>query len=284
MSLRSLPGFAGLLIAAVLALPASATTYNDYYFGGSVVGTPNVDTLQGTGIHTFEVYSMDVSRTGNTLNVTINTAYAGHDGFGQTNYGALFIKTDGPILDAGGNAVRPDAANPYLNDTSTARAGNFNYAVVLPDGLGTGNKSGNDASLVELAADGSNIQISYWPNSSVNNNANNSGGIFRNGQAVGLKGDPDVVDDSIGYSIVQDLAITFTIDNFFDQLGEEFALAWAMTCGNDVILINAYTRDIECTNCNTDVPVPAALPLFASALGVGGLVAYRRKRRAPTAR
>lgn len=279
---RVLPAsYAGLFLSVIIfTRAANATSYNDYYVGGSVVGTPNVDTLQGTNIHTFEIYSLDVSHSGNNLNVTIKTAYAGHDGFEQTNYGALFIKTNGPILDAGNNPVRPDASHAFANDTSTARAGNFDYAVVLPGGLGTGSKTGNNASLDSLKADGSNIQISYWPNSNVNNNSNNSGGIFRNGQAVGVKGNPTVVDGNVSYSIIEDLSISFTISNIFNQLGPEFSLAWEMTCGNDVIFVDVYKRDVECTNCVPgQTPLPATLPLFASGLGVLGFVVQRRKRK-----
>ena len=103
----------------------------------------------------------------------------------------------------------------------------------------------------------------------------NPGYYFRQGQAVLFNpSDSNTAIDPATVKVVSGSYIEYTIvDN--GQLGNTFALSWAMTCANDVIqgLVTLGSTDLQGT------PLPAALPLFAGGLGVMGLLARRRKRK-----
>ena len=102
----------------------------------------------------------------------------------------------------------------------------------------------------------------------------NPGFYFRQGQAVLF---------TPTNSIVPNTSVDFTVGSGFIEysihddgnLGDSFALSWAMTCANDVIqgLVTLPSTALNGT------PLPAALPLFAGGLGVMGLLAGRRKRK-----
>src|SRR5664280_1595436 len=80
-----------------LAFPASAAPLNllDKYYGGlSTYGGMTDDTIENPGTHAFEISSADISRSGNTLTIAINTNFAGVPGTGPadgTGYGSLFL-------------------------------------------------------------------------------------------------------------------------------------------------------------------------------------------------
>ncbi|MGH7100283.1 MAG: PEP-CTERM sorting domain-containing protein, partial [Stellaceae bacterium] len=148
---------------------------------------------------------------------------------------------------------------------------------------------------------GSDVQLSYYGNTSSTTSPAN-GGYFRTNQAVGLVAgnqDPVVAGVTEGWSInsgttqsnhvgytstgtvaadyAGDASITFTLSDIFSPalLSDTFTLAWAMTCSNDVI-VQTFTLG----NTQLTTPLPAALPLFASGLGAMGLFGWRKKRKA----
>lgn len=289
MSRRSRGAFcAGLFLGAgilTFGSSARATNYIDYYYGGTNAQNPGpvgADVIAASGDHAFDIASMDVSIVGTTLNVTIHTNYAGLPGTAaaqQTNYGALFIST-GPVLDASNQPIIPTSSNHYALDQYTSSP-RFNYAVVLPS-LGSGDQSGNDAKLYDVTNKSANVQLSYWPNPGQITNPPNA--IFRNNQAVGVTGNIAPIATNESYNIDQTAiqangTISFTLYNMAQLLGPTFALAWEMTCANDVILVNVNKSDV-CDTCGSgQAPVPAALPLFAGGLGFLGFLSSRRKRR-----
>src|SRR5437762_6542366 len=116
-------GLASLPVALALSAPAAAVTLLDTYVGGGGTGPyTNADSIGG-GI--FTISSADINRigtNGNTLQVVINTTFAGHSGqdFNVGN-GALFI-TPG--------VWNPTGSSPWLNDVY--QAGDWQYAVTMP--------------------------------------------------------------------------------------------------------------------------------------------------------
>jgi LPXTG-motif cell wall-anchored protein len=114
---------------------------------------------------------------------------------------------------------------------------------------------------------------------------NNPGYYFRQGQAVQFVPLPTTnavgaatwtVTPSSGYITEGSIAFSIT-DN--DLLGNYFALAWAMTCANDVI---QGQIDLPSTNMSA-TPLPAALPLFASGIGLMGFFGLRKKKQRKSA-
>lgn len=245
-----------LLVATVLSFaPAAHATVllMDTYVGGNDHGYG--DSI-GNGV--FNITSAAISRTNaNTLHVVINTAYAGAPGTPAaegTGYGALFITP-------GANAWHPVGAAPYLNDVYVA--GQWQYAFVLPQVPSSSSGSGNlystaDGSVVLANVGGNPVS---WPN------PGNSGWIFRDGQAVQFTPNQNAAPVASGLWSVGPNTITMDI---FDNglLGSDFALSWAMTCGNDVIQGQV-----------SGVPEPSTWAMmFLGFAGVGSM-GYRRARK-----
>ena len=101
--------------------------------------------------------------------------------------------------------------------------------------------------------------------------------FFREGQAVQYTpGNGPVAGTSATWAVDAILhTITFTIVDPTNIFGDSFALAWAMTCANDVIQGQVTFPPGETP---PGTPLPAALPLFASGLGILGFLGRRRKK------
>ena len=261
---------------------------NSYNNGGVNNTTPSAaaDIIGPAGV--FDVLSAVVERTGvngNTLQVTINTTYAGVPGTPAaqgTNYGALFFA---PSWNVSGAA-------PYATDVY--KPNQWTSAFVM-NANGSGNLYSTGTIQTTNLSSNPNVVTSYTTNtgtivmSNVNGNpisapnSGNPGFFFRQGQAVQFNPanasailDGTSLGGAWSASAAND-AITFSIiDNHV--LGDTFALSWAMTCANDVIqgLINLPVFQ----DPPSPVPLPAALPFFAVGAGVMGLVTWRRKKRA----
>jgi hypothetical protein len=249
------------LAVGQVAIPSSAfaVTLIDNYYGGTNTYN-NADSIGG-GI--FNIASADITRIGtggNTLRVVINTAFAGFAGTDAgTGYGALFITP-------GAHAWQPTGAAPYPTDTY--RAGEWQYALTIPQIPTTKSGSGGlyatgGGALNVATANGTIIGSNVYNDPITYPNAGNNGWYFRQDQAVQFTpgSQPAIASDtwSIGPG-----TITFEVtDNHL--LGDDFALAWAITCGNDVIQGQV-----------TGVPEPSTWAMMILGFAGLGFMAYRR--------
>ena len=292
--------FVGMSFFA-LSVPAAAGPLIDTYWGGvdtyngfpGAPGGPNGDVIGPSNVFGIDQVAVTRIQTGgatNDLRIVITTNYAGVPGTSPadgTGYGAVFFKS-------GGIGGIPSGA---ASNADVYTAGKFDYAFALPSLPGSGDQSGTFAAgdktgglfaLKTGAGAGTDVVLSNagghfttYPNDP------SSPFYFRQGQAVQYNnvdnlssvdgGDWTV--DSFGHTI------TLLIKNENGLLGTTLALEWAMTCGNDVILGNVTPDTEPCPNCGSPpgTPLPAALPLFASGLGMLGFVVNKRRRRSSTA-
>lgn len=255
-------------VVAALPTPGHAIQYQDTYWGGTNSG-PVTANSQGTTVccgwnkdivgdpAVFDVLSVDVQRTttsvkNDTLQVIVNTNYAGQAGIGEaagTGYGSLFFSTAG---------FAPQGNGPTF-DTDVYRTGRYDYVAAI-------GPQGNGGSANLYSVDETKIVMS-----NVFGQPHNSGYIFRQGQAVQYDPGNQAVAASGSYTVTPNSALTFTIqDN--GLLGNTFMLMWAMTCGNDIIIAQVNMP----SGGNDPVPLPAALPLLAGGLGILGFIARRR--------
>ena len=285
---------AGAAAITLATSPAHSFTLLDNYYGGTNTYNNPGDVI---GDSTFYITSAFVTRSGpnsDTLNITINTNFAGAPGTSAadgTGYGALFLST--------GTWSPTGTVSNYPTDTYTPNE--WQYAVTTTQNPGSGSIGTTASGLYAIG--GNATAVPYGPNSTVTqsyttangtiwlSNVNgdpvtypgsaNPGYYFRQGQAVQYTpNDPTatVVGTSATWS-VDALAhtITYTIvDN--GLFGTSFALAWAMTCANDVI--QGQVMDLPPGGPGPNpTPLPAALPLFASGLGALGLLGWRRRQK-----
>jgi hypothetical protein len=273
--------FAGAF--ALISASAQAASFNDTYSGGDNFYNPNADNgtpgVKGDVIGNadwFDTTSMTVNRLGTSLQVVVHTNYAANPNALGTGFGALFLSTN--------TITVADSST----DRFTDHLGRFQYAFTMPfapvfdsNGIATGN-----GSLFKLIGDGTDVQLSHnVPNGSngTYGELGTSGNNFRNNQAVDHKGSNPAETGHDGSTWTVDKfnkTITFLITNENGLLGTDFALAWAMTCANDIILGNV---SIPCDHCGPppgQTPLPGAMALFAGGLGVLGMVGYRRRKRA----
>ena len=244
------------IIILTLTQPVAAvpTTIVDNYIGadnngyGDVIGSPR----------NFQITSMDVSLSGSTLSVSIFTTFAGKGdnhlfdrltGGAGIGYGDLLLS----------GAWTPFGSAPYIGDNNITGT-LWTYGFALDNRWWNGiDGSGGTGTLYRL--------------NGATNDANTllsgdflTGGVYRNGQevAVDTAGQTNVGNGT--WSIVDGTSINFVLDLSATTLlsGDEIALHWGFTCGNDVI------------EGAIKVPEPGMLLLMASGLlGLGIGLRYR---------
>jgi hypothetical protein len=248
------------LLAIPLPAFANPVTLIDNYFGGT--NTYNGADSIGNGI--FNISSAEIQRIGpggNALQVVINTGFAGFAGTDAgTGYGALFITP-------GANAWHPTGVAPYPTDTY--QTGEWKYALTIPTvpttSSGTGGlylTGGGDLNVA--TPNGTIVSSNVFGDAITYPNLGNNGWYFRQDQAVQFA--PGSVDPiaSDSWSIGPG-TITFQVtDNHLP--GDDFALAWAITCGNDVIQGQV-----------TGVPEPSTWAMMLLGFAGIGFAAFRSK-------
>jgi hypothetical protein len=287
----------GVLVGfSVLALgfPASAAPFNlpDNYYGGLNTYNNNPPTTGDViGDSTFYITSADVSRAGDTLSIVINTNFAGAPGTSPadgTGYGSLFLSP---------GTWTPSGTSPYPTDKYTANE--WQYAVTIPQNPGSGSIGTTSSGLYAIGggatanlypANTSVVQSYTTANGTVvMSNVNGDpvtypgtaqpGYYFREGQAVRYTpGNGPIASTSATWAVNALLnTITFTIVDPTNIFGNSFALAWAMTCANDVIQ-GQVTLSPGHGESFSPTPLPAAFPLFAGGLGMIALLSRKRKK------
>ena len=240
-------------------IPRVQCELTDNYIGGQDNGGFG-DVIGAT--NPFGITSVDVTRPdANTLNITINTFYAGapdnHNSgapntFG-TGYGSLF-------LSKGAASTWATFGADSVGDTYSSHVGFWSYAVTVNDNNGTltgglystGSTSSDTAHTYNAtgvvqnyttSTDGTIVMANVNGNPVSYPNPGNPNDYFRQGQAVQydpFNGQSVMIGTSVLESIVApnggnpgQIIFTITDNGFFD---DSLALAWAMTCGNDVII------------------------------------------------
>jgi hypothetical protein len=247
-------------VVGLIAVPAHASVIlQDTYYGGLDTWHYPTDVIGDPA--TFGISSAAIQRIngGNTLEVTINTAYAGKPGTGPadgTGYGVLFI-TPGP------NAWTPQGTEPHYADDQY-QSGDWAYAATIKMNPGD---TQTDPGGLYRTTDGTIIMSNVHNNTTTYPIDGNPGYYFRANQAVQFDpGHSTPVANTSEQWTISPGAITFDImDN--GLLGNQFALSWAMTCGNDVI------------QGQVDVPEPPTWPLMLAGLFIAGGLAWRRGSR-----
>jgi hypothetical protein len=288
-----LAGFALWSMAASLA-PAAATTYQlqNVNFGGgihtcysgggcsdpTVIGSPSV----------FGITGASVSSSANTVTVTIDTPYANVPTTAAaegTTYGSLFLNTS------------PTGTGVY----NSYAPGNYNYAAVM-NGVTTNgqlNKSGTlsiyaiPPSQTPVNYPGTNVPTYYQTTNGqvIMSNMNGSPVTypyygnpwwwFRQGEAVLFSpkaGATPFLTGTWNTNTSGEIIFSILVSSDPAFLANSFAFSWAMTCANDIIQALAVPQVIGGGGGGTVTPVPAALPLFLSGLGLIGFLGWRRKR------
>jgi len=264
------------VLFATVALPAQADYINDnpdlgggttdYYMGAYDRGQG--DLIEDPLTDNFAIEGMTVTRSGNTLTISIDTEFAGKGddellpGFAGPNgvgYGDLFLS----------GAWTPDplglCAAPYICDDAV-NGTVWTHGFALDDRW-----SANDPNLggdLYSLGSGNNLTDALISDDFMTGDYRNRQevAVDTSSPGVSLVGGGNASDWS-----VDDSTIDFTIDLTGTGLesNSTFAFHWGMTCANDVI-------EGEVTNL-APVPLPASVWLMGS--GLLGLVSIARRRR-----
>lgn len=246
-----------LLVAsgAVVALGSSAradVTLPDSYVGGLDHGYGDV--IQNPGTHDFEISSAVIRRIagGSTLQVVINTNFAGKAGLDGVGYGSLFISPGVGAWNPSGTS-----ADGYLADNYSAHSANPNYWAYAFTTSGVLYKT------IDGAIVTSNVNGGHSSNTGLA-----SGFIFRDNQPVDFI--PTGKAQAFGTFTPAAGTLTFDIVDG-GTLGNDFAISWAMTCANDIIQGQVVL---------SAVPEPSTWAMMLIGFAGIGFMVYRRSRKA----
>jgi hypothetical protein len=235
---------------------ATPVTITDTYWGGNDHGYGDV--IGDTG--SFQIIDANLDRSGSMLSIIINTNFAGkgddklfssytmspsnhakdRNGIG---YGDLFLSS----------SWDPYGSNPYKYDTN-ANGTLWTYGLALDNRWSS---SGGTITLYSLNGS-TNDSNAYLSQDFI------TGATFRNGQEVAVDKNSATVTNTgtTGTWSISGNTISFLIDIKGTSLisGDEIAIHWGETCGNDVIEGSA------------SIPEPTQMLLFGTALiGLAGI-------------
>lgn len=297
--------FTKKLLLSILFLSSAVTTahasligpaadYNAFVFGDFISSnTDSQGNLAVGGNVNLQNYSVASQISGNAAQLVAGgTVTVTNGGVGNGQNGVIYTN-NAPSLTgftANGGVVIPQtlvdfsaAQSQYqsLSGSLAALAANGNTSVTF----GTLNLTGSATGLNIFTVDGSDITNTNTVNISVNSgstvliNVTGSGQTFQNGQVV-LSG----VDAAHVFYNFSD-ATSLTLAGSKNPLGTIFAPFANVTGGfgalDGQLIAQSFNGNIELHNVQfsgdlTSVPVPAALWLFASALGLMGGIARKR--------
>jgi hypothetical protein len=269
----------------------------------------------GTNLFAIDSATISRSADKNTLTVTIHTNFAGAantDAADGTTYGSLFITPKASELPGKPAGVAPYTTDTYTpnqwtyavtvpqngnvqtqGSTITGTSGAYAIGAVTGTNFYTQNGADGTVPVSYKTQNGTIVMSNAYTDPVTYPNPGNPYFYFRQGQAVQYT--PDQIAAAAfaaGYSItattwttnpdnytdgvvLTEGSITFSItDN--DALGDNFELAWAMTCGNDVY--QAILDFGPAGGPPNQTPLPASVLMMGSVLGAGGLLARLRRR------
>jgi len=243
-----------------VSFSASATTILDGYVGANDNG--HGDVIGDTAL--FDTHGMTISRSGNSLLISIDSNFAGKgdDGlFGNlTNgngigYGDVFLSA----------TWDPEGSAPYAGDDNS-NGTVWSYGFNLFDRYMSENDQSNGHGTLYSLNSGNNDADILMSDDFL------TSGIFRNGQEVAVdtvNGNVTALNQGLWNIDTANNLINFEIDISNTSLLASSAIAvhWGPTCANDVI------------EGVSPVPVPAAVWLFVSGMaGLFGLSVRRKSR------
>lgn len=277
--------------------------------GGNVSGG-STTVLENSGSYEFDIFGVTATRLGTNLTVTIYTNYANNVGAVNTGLGYLFF--------ANGTTTTPNTYAASINYDGTT-AGGANDHVYQPGSSNIQNSYYGNTNNANGTPSGNgnftepNSGVYPGANGVPCTTSSCNGGTFHDGHPVGVTTAGATSVNSIpsqtswnvteswsvtagttvnshnqaaglaNANFLTDGQITFTLGNVFSPTGLDlggpsgtFSIAWAMTCANDYIV---DTFVLPPTGNQGTVPLPAALPLFTSGVGLLGLLNWRRKRK-----
>lgn len=260
---KTLPLSVAVLGLAAVFSSASATTLTDTYDGANAHSRGDV--ISDAGVTTYDIDSLDVTRSGSQITVTVHTNFAGNAGIESqwtTNhtgigYGDLFFSA----------GWSPNGSSPYDSDNA-ANGNHWTYAFSLDNPL---DNTGGQGTVYALGVGNAS---NHNPDVLLSNHFISCGGgcIYRDGQAVAVDKSTATATNDTGTWTVGNGFVSFSFDTAglnFDPNG--FGVHWTMYCGNDVIEGLAQA---------TAVPEPAPLGLFLFGVGLIGLGAVRQRKAA----
>lgn len=252
---------------------------NDSYIGGTYTNTyarNNGDVISTKDQYinyNIEAMTVNINDTGK-VEITINTGYstAGRDGtFDGTNYGDLFISTDGWTPYGNPNdKYKTDNFNngtswEYVFDTSVSNVYKVSQGKIL---LSDDPTFTNRANWVN----GTNVPGQLYSGSNGINDSRYS--WYRHGQEIwfdntGVTETGDGIFSDIYSGIGGFITYSFDLSSLgiTPEQGYNLGFHWAMTCGNDVI---------EGGLSKSAVPEPGTLVLLG--LGILGIGIFRQKK------
>jgi hypothetical protein len=263
------------LFLPAISQPAHASPFvlTDTYWGGTNTYPGGGDSIGG-GIYNISQADIQRINGGNTLQIVIETAFAGHAGQDAgTGYGALFITP-------GATAWTPQGTDHVHYSTDTYQNGDWKYALTMPAIPGANQTSGTGG----LYLTGGGALNAVTPNGKIVSSnvlgdpitypySGNNGYYFRENQAVQYVPGSVAAITTDSWKI-ENGKITFEVtDN--GLLTNDFALSWAITCGNDIIQGEV---DLP-AGAQGAVPEPSTWAMMILGFAGIGFTAYRRKNK-----